>query len=121
MGGDAADNLKVLLREIKTQYRALAVPHVSRFNSLKMSMISTNGGVRLKGKGGELRHLGQSLHLAYKKFYDASISIQRKIELALRTSCRMESILDEHKKSFALPGAILILCRKLTIMAYEHA
>ena len=62
------ENLRVLLHDIHDGYLFWDVDTQSRFSSIRMSMISKSGAVKLKGKAAEVRRLCHPLHDAFKKY-----------------------------------------------------
>ena len=93
----------------------------NKFGTMKMTMFSPKGSVKLRGQAAVVRDFGQVLHAAWKKFCPESLKpdgleVYRKIEETLRLSVKMEAILDDHKTEFVLPG----LSGLLPCKVFEH-
>jgi hypothetical protein len=102
--GDANDNLQVVTEMLKRAYRELH--SASRFGTLRFSMFeSADHFPKLKGKANELRHLGPALLKVVEGVMDSADRTHRQVRLALRCSCRLEALLDEHDRAFKLPPA----------------
>ncbi len=102
MQGTPAENLTKLWIAIKRAYDALGTKN--RYSSMKLTMLSTKGGIKLRGTAAEVRAIGAALHVVWQQFGNLRLELHRKIELCLRLSVRMEDILDKHPEEFVLPG-----------------
>lgn len=58
---------------------------------------------KLKGKAGELRHIGWPLFDAWSRHMDSDNDVHQSIALALRCSARAEDILDENHTVCVMP------------------
>ena len=65
---DPEANLEKIMKEIKENYNFLGIDKTKRFSNVKFTMITSKGGVKLKGKGNEICHIGKPLHLVWKKY-----------------------------------------------------
>ena len=64
------------------------------------------GSTKLRGKAAEVRYFGHVLLRIWRMHMSQARSVHRKILKMLEASCEMETILENHRDAFALPGDI---------------
>ena len=99
---DPAENLKKLLLLITDAYSAAGIKN--GFTTVKMTMISSKGGCKLKGTATEVRSIGFVLVDIWKKYWNPKKIVDQKFELCLRTSCHLETLLDKNADQFVFGG-----------------
>jgi len=107
MPAGPAENLAELWQYIQSRYEARGIKLADRYGCMKLTMISTKTGPKLKGKAAEVKHLAHPLHDAWKAYSNPHLEIHQKIEMALRLGCHLDDILDEHSDEFVLPGEVI--------------
>ena len=106
MGGAPEENLRAVWAALKDAYKQLHTPPQARYRYLnKLSMFTRKGYAKLRGKAGEIRHLGRALRVVFEKFYNPAIEVHREILLMLRFNNAMERILEENRFEYSLPPA----------------
>ena len=104
--GSPADNLKTVWDALLGAYRMLGTPPSARYRYLnKLSMFMRAGYSKLRGKAGEIRHLGKALCKVWETLHDPTVQIHREILLMLRCNVAMESVIEEFRYRYALPPA----------------
>ena len=98
------ENMTKAWSKIRQLYNHFEIAKQNRYGTLRLTMFKVSGGVKLRGKAGEIRAFGPVIHRLWEMYYNSAIGIHRKIELCLRQGSRMEAILNENKDEFALPG-----------------
>ena len=80
----------------------------SQYGMIKMTMFKTGPGgyPRLKGKAAEVRHVTVPLMHIWEESCDPTDTDHATILLALKTSARMDEILDEYPTANVFPTAI---------------
>jgi hypothetical protein len=78
------------------------------FTNMKLSMFRSPGDTypKLKGKAAEVRKLGPALLHVFEKHMQSPKMQHKQIRLALRCSCRMEEIVDDHPLEVVWPNAV---------------
>ena len=96
--GAPDENLERVWEALQEAYRALRTPLQSRYRYInKLSMFIRKGYSKLRGKGGEIRHLGFALTLVFKKFMNAGLRVHREILYMLQANNTMERLLSENR------------------------
>ena len=72
-----SENCAALMLELSKGYNTLKIDYENRFHAIQLNMISRVGAVKLKGKGGEVRHVVGPLHLAWMKYRGESCIMYR--------------------------------------------
>ena len=102
--GSPDDNLGVVWRAIEIYYTQNDTPCRYSCITLRMFAFADTGYPKLKGKAGEIRHLGHALHDIRLASMDIADEFHRNIELALRASCQMELLLGQTFWPICIPA-----------------
>ena len=118
MKGTPEANCAEIWRLVKAEYRARKTP--ARFTDLNTTMFSVgpNGCAKLTGSADAIKHLGVILSDVYEGLYDSRCSdggLQYGILMALRSSARLEAILDVANDFCQLPPGIADTFRDLCV------
>ena len=103
LGGSDEENLRTVWAALQTAYTELHTPPQARYRYLtKLSMFIRKGYSKLRGKAGELRHLGHALTLVFQKFMNPHLQVHREILLMLQANNFMERLLEENRFRYSL-------------------
>ena len=102
--GTPEDNLKKVWADISAAYKMFDTKHT--YSSMKLTMLSAKGGIKLKGTAAEVRAIGRPPHHVWKQHMNNDLDLHKQVEICLRLGVHMEDILDKHPEAFALPGAL---------------
>lgn len=100
-------NLARLWGLIKAEYKKQGTTAV--FGNLKMSMFNPKGCVKLRGTAAVIKAFGKVLHAVWVQLWNDSLLLHQRVELALRSGCLLEEILDRNKSEYVLPGLARIV------------
>jgi hypothetical protein len=104
---DPVENTVTLWTDIKAEYKEQGTE--SRFSSMKMSMFSPKGCAKLRGTAANIKAIGKVLYKIWLKYYNPERLVDQRVELAIRTGCHLEAILDRNKDQYVLPGLSCIV------------
>lgn len=109
--GSPESRLAYLWQQIFEEYERQGTPNDHRYGSIKMTMFTTKSTPKLKGKAAEVKGLGPVLHAIWLSHMNTKLELHRQIEIMLRGSCHLDSLLDVEKESYALGEDVLLgLC-----------
>jgi hypothetical protein len=113
MPDDPEKNVTRLWELVKAGFKKQKTKAV--FVQLKMTMFSPKGTVKLRGTAAVIKAFGKVLYAIWIQLWNASLVLHQRVELALRTGCLLEEILDRNKSEYVLPGlarivSLLTLC-----------
>ena len=100
--GTPEANLATIWEALQKAYDRLRTPLQSRFRYLnKLSMFIRAGYSKLRGKGGEIRHLGFALTIVFRRFMNKNLQVHREVLYMLEANNRMEKLLEENRTQWA--------------------
>ena len=108
--------------EITCRYTRLSINMFTKIDSWRRNF------PRLKGRAGQVKNLVPALHYAFTKISDLADPKHKAIELALRMSHKMDSVLDRHPAEVVLPtaaaaelrGAAFVFLNQLNYLAQAY-
>ena len=104
------ENLATCWAHIQQFYKARSTSN--RYQSIsKLSMfLRKTGVIKLRGKAGELKGVGPAILDLWQSKMNPALEIHVKIQLLLKLNCKIESLLDFHSDSVAMPSAAAKKC-----------